>query len=260
MTFIIVAIVLIVVLVSVGSSKKKTTDTIQGLNENGLKFVQDIQNKINNGDSLLLNSVYLKNFNIHLDEKFSLNQLYEEIFDTKNEKTQDFILNQIMILMDRNSAENDVFECEVENSANGVNLFNDELMIKNWNVTWKERKTTTTGITYGGIRMKGKGSISGVFGHMNLIKHTKTEFQTLDEGNLYLTSKRLIFVGYNQKNKTIRLDRILNLEVFKDGFYVNKENGDSPMIVPTTPSWYDSVSMSKYISRVLFEDVQMVVK
>lgn len=260
MTIIIIAVIIIFfIFIFSGSSEVQTITHEKGINNKGLKLIEDLQNKINNGESLLLNAEYLKNFEIDVNVKFSLNQVYQQIFSIQNEKTEDYVMNLIMILMDRYNADQDTFECGEEDSVKEINLFNDELLVKQWSVEWKERKTTTTGVTYGGVRMKGKGSFSSVFGHMNLIKHTKTEFETVDEGTLFLTSKRLIFVGYNQKNKTIRLDRILNLEVFQDGFYVNKENGDSPMIVPTG-SWSDSVSISKYISRVIFDDVQLTKK
>jgi hypothetical protein len=259
MTIIILAVVILVIFFFSGSTQTETKTSLEGLNEKGLKFMTDMQSKIDNGESFLINSEYLKRFEIEVDEKFTMNQVYEQIFSNLNEKTKDHVMDLVITLKDRLRADADTFECTKEDETGEINLFNDELLVNKWSVEWKERKTITTGVTYGGVRMKGKGSFSSVFGHMNLIKHTKTEFQTYDHGNLYLTSKRLIFVGYNQKSKTIRLDRVLNLEIFQDGFYVNRENGDSPMIVPTG-LWCDSVCVSKYISRVMFDDVELVTK
>jgi hypothetical protein len=40
------------------------------------------------------------------------------------------------------------------------------------------------------------------------------------------------------------------------GKIINKESGKSPMIIPKG-SWGDSVTMSQYITRVVFDDVEL---
>jgi hypothetical protein len=259
-TFVTVVIVCILLYLFTPSNSQTVKQDVStnSLNEMGVNLMNDLKLKINNGESLKISSEYLKSFDIIVNEQFSLNDIISQIFKTKDEKIQELLTTYIIVLSHREEAEQPTYECKSEDSIKDINLFNDELMVKEWNVEWKEEKTVTTGITYGGVRMSGKGAFKGVFGHTNLIKHTKTDFQTVSHGILYLTSKRLIFVGKN-KTKTIRLDRVLNVEVFQDSVFINKENGNSPMIVPTG-LWEDSVEIGKYITRVVFDDVELVVK
>ncbi len=54
------------------------------------------------------------------------------------------------------------------------------------------------------------------------------ELMLLDAGALYLTNKRLIYVGSN-KNISIRLTNILTLTPFSDGVEISKESGRNPI-------------------------------
>ena len=52
----------------------------------------------------------------------------------------------------------------------------------------------------------------------------------LDTGNLYITSKRVLFDG-TKKNVSIPLGKITNFTVFKDGLQVEKEAGKDPYFI-----------------------------
>jgi hypothetical protein len=189
-------------------------------------------------------------------------------------KAQEHFTNLIGVLSSRKSADQDeVYEGSNETQAAekyGINLFKDEILIlTNGFTTWKEEKTRTTSITYGGTRLSsGKGALKTVFGHMNVFPNKETYFSTFDSGTTFITNKRIIFVGNKNRNKTIRMDKIVNVEFFKDGIYVGKENGVSPLItvfeLPTDskePWSYTQQLTSRipevvsYINRVLHNDV-----
>jgi hypothetical protein len=66
------------------------------------------------------------------------------------------------------------------------------------------------------------GSISGQ--HV-----TQEEWKLIDQGKVYLTNKRILFVG-SKKNSTIRLDKMLSFTPYSDGIQINQETGRSPLL------------------------------
>jgi hypothetical protein len=189
-------------------------------------------------------------------------------------KAKEHFSNLIGVLSLRKNADQaEVYEGSNETEAaekHGINLFKDEILIlSNCFTTWKEEKTKTTSITYGGTRLNsGKGGLKTVFGHMNIFPNKETYFSTFDSGTTFITNKRIIFVGNKNRNKTIRMDKIVNVEFFKDGIYIGKENGVSPLITvfelspnPKEPWSYTQQltsqipEMVSYINRILHNDV-----
>ena len=60
---------------------------------------------------------------------------------------------------------------------------------------------------------------------------TSQKFIPVDRGTLYITNKRIIFVGNEKRvNKTINLDDILEFGIFRDGILIGKLNGKKPLI------------------------------
>jgi hypothetical protein len=57
-----------------------------------------------------------------------------------------------------------------------------------------------------------------------------SEWRLIDRGQMYLTNKRLIFMGY-QKDTNIRLDKILSFTAYADGIELKKETGKSPRLL-----------------------------
>jgi len=189
-------------------------------------------------------------------------------------KAQQHFQNLIEVLTFRKNADEDeVYEGSNEKQSAekyGINLFKDEILVlTNGFTTWKEEKTKTTSMSYGGIRMSsGKGGLKAVFGNVQVIPHKQTYFSKFDSGTLFITTKRIIFVGQNKRNKSIRLDRVMNVEIFKDGLYIGKDNGVSPMItffeLPTDKnepwSYTQQLTsrvpeMASHINRLLHNDV-----
>ena len=111
-----------------------------------------------------------------------------------------------------------------------INLQKNELCYFASRVDWLENRTVTKRINYGGPTARIK-IIKGVYyraGSMGVQRVTSEELQLIDSGQLYLTNKRLIFVG-NKKNSSIQLSKVLSINPYSDGVGVEKDSGKSPI-------------------------------
>jgi hypothetical protein len=98
-------------------------------------------------------------------------------------------------------------------------------------VSWYETRTVTTSVSYAGIT----GSfriVKGVrfrVGNIAPVRHTRDTLTLLDTGTLYITNKRLIFMG-TKRNITVRLSNVLSFEVYADGIEIQKASGRPPFV------------------------------
>jgi hypothetical protein len=231
-TAIVIFVIILFVIFSSNNNEKTTTTTGEKINLNdtfyqkynteGLVLVRDLESHYL-GVSVpenFPNLEYFKQFLPSLSEGTAINliNLFPVIglnidnpeHGSDEYKAQEHFTNLISILSSRKSADQDeVYEGSGEKEAAekyGINLHKDEVLIlSNGFTTWKEEKTKTTSITYGGVRLSsGKGALKSVFGHMNVIPHKQSYFDTYDTGTTFITNKRIIFVGNKNKNKTIK--------------------------------------------------------
>lgn len=96
---------------------------------------------------------------------------------------------------------------------------------------WLEERKVTKRINYGGpvARIKiAKGFYYRV-GSIDLQRVSEDVWQTIDKGTVYLTNKRLIFMG-NRGNKTISINKILDFKPYKNGVSLQKDSGKSPFL------------------------------
>jgi len=114
----------------------------------------------------------------------------------------------------------------------GLNIHSDEYVHENINrVDWFEEKTVTTSINYGGYRYNAGQGLHYTFGSLNVMRNTRNYFSHVDRGSLYITNKRIIFVGKEKRqNRTVDLDDILEFNLFRDGILIGKANGRKPLI------------------------------
>ena len=70
-------------------------------------------------------------------------------------------------------------------------------------------------------------------GSMNVQPVRSEVLQHMGTGQLYLTNKRLIFVGAN-KATTIRYEKIVTMNPYSDGVELIKDAGKSPTITVAT--------------------------
>lgn len=97
-------------------------------------------------------------------------------------------------------------------------------------VVWKEKRKVTKRINYAGPTAKIK-IMKGVhyrIGSAQIQRVTNEELVEVDKGKLYITSKRLIFVG-SKKNTNILYSKILSFIPYKDGIEIVKDSGRNPL-------------------------------
>lgn len=107
------------------------------------------------------------------------------------------------------------------------------------NVKWLEQRRITKRINYGGptARIKIAKGLYYRIGSLSVQRATEDIWQTIDSGQLFLTNKRLIFMG-SSGNKTIRLNSIIDFKPYTNGVDIQKETGKSPFL-----EFYDNVDL-----------------
>jgi len=113
----------------------------------------------------------------------------------------------------------------------------EKLYFKGKDVDWLEMRKVTKRYNYAGptARIKIAKGIYYRLGSISVQPVTEDEWRTIDSGSIYVTNKRLIFMG-DKSNKTIRLNRILDIIAYSNGVDIQKDSGRSPFL-----QFYDSV-------------------
>ena len=98
-------------------------------------------------------------------------------------------------------------------------------------IVWNEPRRRKYNVSYGGMTYRYKIAKGLYFrmGSLDLKPMADEEMTPIDSGTLYLTNRRLIFMGA-RGSKNIKLQRILDLELFKDGVLIKKDAGKSPFL------------------------------
>jgi hypothetical protein len=130
-----------------------------------------------------------------------------------------------------------------------INLQKNELCYFSARVDWLENRTVTKRINYGGptARIKIMKGFYYRAGSMNVQRVTSEELRKIDSGQLYLTNKRLIFVG-NSKNSSIQISKILSINPYSDGVGVEKDSGKSPIFVLNTNADVLAMTLTRVIN------------
>jgi hypothetical protein len=112
-----------------------------------------------------------------------------------------------------------------------INIQKSENLYFRTSVKWLEQRRVTKRINYGGptARIKIAKGVYYRMGSVGVQSVSEDVWQTIDSGQLYLTNKRLIFMG-GKGNKTIQLNKILDIKPFKNGVDIQKETGKSPFL------------------------------
>lgn len=112
-----------------------------------------------------------------------------------------------------------------------INLQKNEVCYFSANADWLESRTVTKGINYGGVgyRVKIMKNVYYRAGSMKVQRITSEQLLQIDSGSLYITSKRIIFVG-SKKNTNIQLSKVLSVTPYSDGVGIEKDSGKSPIL------------------------------
>ncbi|TVR93950.1 MAG: hypothetical protein EA428_01200 [Spirochaetaceae bacterium] len=112
-----------------------------------------------------------------------------------------------------------------------IHLFRGERCFFRCDAAWHELKQVTRRLNYGGPTMRIK-IMKGVYwraGSLGVQRVTEDVVKHLDDGVLFLTNKRILFMG-RRRNKNIRLNRILDFEIYSNGVQIEKDAGASPFL------------------------------
>lgn len=101
----------------------------------------------------------------------------------------------------------------------------EKCFIQQHNINWIEQRSVTRRINYGGVTARVKIAKGLYYSAGSIAPDIRKEniWKSVDAGDFYLTNKRLILVG--TKSRNIPLNKILNIELFKDGILITKDTG-----------------------------------
>ena len=97
---------------------------------------------------------------------------------------------------------------------------------------WHENRTITRSVSYGGLAGSfriAKG-IRYRVGNVHLQRITSESLTLIDQGKLYVTNKRVIFMG-QKRNTNIKYAAILSIEPYSDAVCIEKDSGKSPYLM-----------------------------
>ena len=129
-----------------------------------------------------------------------------------------------------------------------LNLQKNETCFFHSKCEYLEQRTVTKSIRYGGPSVSIK-IMKGLYyrtGSYSVQKVTTDQVQKIDNGIIYITNKRVIFVG-NKKNSSIKLDKILSFTPYSNGIEIAKETGRNPIFIVES----DADILGMILSRVL---------
>jgi len=112
-----------------------------------------------------------------------------------------------------------------------INLQKNEYCYFTNYADWLEQRTVTQRYNYGGPVFRAK-IMKGVYyraGSVKVQRITSEQLLEIDNGMVYVTNKRLIFVG-NKKNTNIQISKILSITPYSDGVGIEKDSGKSPVL------------------------------
>lgn len=125
---------------------------------------------------------------------------------------------------------------EIENGnlpiiVSTINLPKSETLHFTASVAWQEQRRVTTRYNYAGptARIKIVKGVYYRFGSMGVRPQSEDVWQTIDQGKIFLTNKRLIFMG-EKGNKNIAINKILDFTPYSDGVDIQKDSGKSPFL------------------------------
>jgi hypothetical protein len=115
----------------------------------------------------------------------------------------------------------------------GINIQTDETVHERFTrVDWFEEKRVIESIAYAGVKFhSGQGGIRYTMGTLRSMPQYRDRFEHVDRGDLYITNKRILFVGKEkEENRSVKMDNIIEFSLFKGGILIGKESGKKPYI------------------------------
>lgn len=225
-------------------NKKSKKDPIDFFEGEKLQFVQELERRKTQNESLPMKEV--KNLYEKMTDKTANTlDITSEVlgFDYLSKpnssaeyKVGAYLEELLFLLYERDNIENGFIPTMSEEDAykkHGINLKEGEVLLKKMTkVDLQEEKSITVSTFYGGMqyRIGLGGGASYRMGSISSTPIKKEEFSPIDRGNLFLTNRRMIFIGTSKKvTRTLQIDSILEFQFFKDGILIGIEKGKKPL-------------------------------
>lgn len=118
---------------------------------------------------------------------------------------------------------------DVPEIASDISLQRGEKLYSKISINWYELRTVTQRVNYSGMsyRIKICKGLYYRIGSATPQRITQDVYKLIDSGDVYLTNKRILFVG-SKANKTIRLNKIISFSPYSNGVEIGKDTGKSP--------------------------------
>lgn len=132
-----------------------------------------------------------------------------------------------------------------------LNLNKGEICHFSTGINWLETRRITKRINYGGPMVSFRIA-KGVYwraGSLNIQRISNDVLTHIDSGTLYLTNKRIIFMG-SKGAKNIQLKKILDFNVYQNGFEVIKDTGKSPFLNFESNLDYFNMILSRLLDEI----------
>lgn len=131
-----------------------------------------------------------------------------------------------------------------------INLNKEEYCYFRTGINWMETRRITKKINYGGpmISFRIAKGLYWRAGSLNIQRISNDVLTHIDSGVIYLTNKRLIFIG-SKSSKNIQLKKILDFNVYKNGFEIIKDTGKSPFLNFENNTDYFNMILSRLLDE-----------
>lgn len=131
-----------------------------------------------------------------------------------------------------------------------IDLSSSEDCHFNSRAEWKVNRSVTRKINYGGTaaRLRIVKGINYTAGSIGINKVESEELTLIDTGQLYVTNKRIIFMGA-RKNINIKVSQILSITPYEDGVGIDNASGKNPVIMVS-----DADLLAMILSRLINEN------
>ncbi len=201
-------------------------------NDAGKSFFKRLSVMINNNESMSLTQYPELEGLANLDAE-SIN----ERFGIVNPKFSIRLWYCVSVLHNRYAMEQNPLPeqtAEAVQQMDGINLVNDEVLHEKFtDCSWFElRRNSQRNWDYHGlgIRIPLGAGMSYRIGKMQAIQiQQKEEYNCEGSGTLYVTNRRIVFIGRNQNN-VIPLKGILEIEQYLDSVVIGKSQGKKPIV------------------------------
>lgn len=209
------------------------------LDEQDKKFISKLQNDLKLSDELA--SAIRRESSSKIVNNFLHNAMSAQRLSPDDEKELQAIAHSLGAELSMDAHTKSVLDkyrlfWQIENSEIptmpvSLNLQKNEKCYFYTPIDWLEQRRITKGINYAGptLRIKIAKGLYWRAGSLGVQRITQDVWTTIDSGTLYLTNKKLIFMG-SKGNKSIQLNKILDFTAYKNGIDIQKETGKSPFL------------------------------